>query len=70
MLVGYEWVRDRGNPILAPLGDSAFESTRCMNPFVLRVDDEYRLYYSGGDDEGRQRICWATALRAAGSSPK
>ncbi len=32
-----------------------------MNPFVVRVDSEYRLYYSGGDAEGIQRICLATA---------
>ncbi len=31
-----------------------------MNPFAVRVDDEYRLYYSGGDTAGHQRICLAT----------
>ena len=32
-----------------------------MNPFVLRVASEYRLYYSGGDLDGIQRICLASA---------
>lgn len=32
-----------------------------MNPFVMRVGDRYHLYYSGGDDEGVQRIGRATA---------
>lgn len=31
-----------------------------MNPFVVRVGDEYWLYYSGGDAHGHQRICLAS----------
>lgn len=63
MFAGFEWVRDQANPILPPLVDSVSESARCMNPFVLEIEDEYRLYYSGGDEQGKQRICWATAAR-------
>ena len=55
------WFRDPRNPILPPVKGSAFDSTRCMNPWVMRVGDEYHLYYSGGDDQGRHRICLATA---------
>lgn len=55
------WERDLRNPILPPGEPGSFDSTRCMNPWVLREGDEYHLYYSGGDDEGRQRICLATA---------
>jgi predicted GH43/DUF377 family glycosyl hydrolase len=55
------WIRDAANPVLPPLPGSPHESTRCMNPFVLRVGSHYRLYYSGGDDQGRQRICLAIA---------
>jgi predicted GH43/DUF377 family glycosyl hydrolase len=55
------WVRGERNPIL-PLGKpGTFDSHRCMNPWVLRVDDEYRLYYAGADDNGYHRICLATA---------
>jgi len=61
MLAYYKWQRDSGNPVLPPDPNSACESTQCMNPFVLRIDDEYRLYYSGGDAEGIHRICLATA---------
>jgi hypothetical protein len=32
-----------------------------MNPWVIRVGDEYRLYYGGGDADGKRRICLATA---------
>jgi len=32
-----------------------------MNPFVVRVNGEYRLFYSGGDADGSQRLCLATA---------
>ena len=50
-----------GIPVLPPIPESSYDSTRCMTPFVVRVGDEYRLYYSGGDNEGFQRICLATA---------
>lgn len=55
------WVRDARNPILPPGEAGGFDSRRCMNPWVLRVGDEYHLYYAGSDDKGRQRICLATA---------
>jgi len=55
------WVRDPRNPILPPNPDSAYDSTCCMNPWVVRAGDELRLYYAGGDREGRRRICLATA---------
>ena len=61
MLAHFKWKRDPANPILPPDANSACESTRCMNPFVVRVGDDYRLYYSGGDTEGHQRICLAIA---------
>ena len=61
MLAQYRWQRDPANPILPPDSDSAHESARCMNPFVLNVAGEYRLYYSGGSAAGIQRICLATA---------
>ena len=54
------WQRDARNPILPP-SDSTFDSNRCMNPWVIRDENTYKLYYSGGDKNGRQRICLATA---------
>ncbi len=61
MLAHYTWKRDRGNPVLPPDPVSAFESTRCMNPFAVSVNGELRLYYSGGGANGIQRICLATS---------
>ena len=61
MFAKFDWIRDPANPILAPEADRPFECYRCMNPFVVRVGEEYRLYYSGGDVDKRQRICLATA---------
>jgi len=58
------WTRDEANPVVPPIAAPAMgglESTRCMNPFILRVGDEYRLYYSGGDAGHVQRLCLATA---------
>ena len=57
----FDWRRDPQNPVLPPQPGGAYDSTRCMNPFALRAGDEYRLYYSGGDAQGHQRICLATA---------
>lgn len=56
----HRWQRDPRNPILPP-GGGPFDVGRCMNPFVLRHDDEYWLYYAGADNEGRRRICLAIA---------
>jgi hypothetical protein len=62
-LARIRWTRDPANPILPPVPGSAYDSTRCMNPFVVRLEHEWRLYYAGGDDQDRHRICVATAPR-------
>ncbi|MDA1017365.1 MAG: hypothetical protein O3A00_23280 [Planctomycetota bacterium] len=55
-----EWVRHDSNPILPPR-KGEFDSTRCMNPWVVQAGETYRLFYSGGDDKGTQRIGVGTA---------
>ena len=55
-----EWIRDEGNPVLPPRKGS-FDASRCMNPWVIRDQDTYRLFYSGGDVNGKQRIGVASA---------
>ena len=57
--VDFNWQRDAHNPVLPPL--EAYDISRCMNPFAVVHDDQLRLYYSGGDKDGHQRICLATA---------
>lgn len=55
------WDRDERNPVL-PLGKpGTFDSHRCMNPWVVRIDDAFHLYYAGADGKGYHRICLATA---------
>lgn len=56
----HQWQRDTRNPILPP-GPEWYDVRRCMNPFIVHQDDQYYLFYSGGDQEGVQRICLATA---------
>lgn len=56
----HRWEKHPGNPVLPP-GGGDFDVSCCMNPFVLRVGDEYYLYYAGGDRAGTRRICLATA---------
>jgi predicted GH43/DUF377 family glycosyl hydrolase len=56
----HRWEKHPGNPVLPP-GGGDFDVSCCMNPFVLRVGDEYYLYYAGGDRDGTRRICLAIA---------
>ena len=56
----HKWQRDPRNPVLPP-GGGWFDEKCCMNPFALRIGDEYYLYYAGADKDGRRRICLATA---------
>lgn len=56
-----KWVRHKNNPILPPRSAGHFDSTRCMNPWVLREGDQYRLFYAGGDDRSVHRIGFGTA---------
>ena len=56
----HQWQRDDRNPILPPKGIPE-DVGCCMNPFVLRHNGEYWLYYAGADKSGRRRICLATA---------
>jgi len=55
----HAWVRDARNPVLPP-GGGLFDKTCCMNPFVVKKDAEYWLFYAGGDEKSRRRICLAT----------
>ena len=54
------WERHEENPVLPPRKGDFFDVGRCMNPWVVKVGDRYRLYYSGKDGQGRQRIGMAT----------
>jgi len=56
----HAWVRDPRNPVF-PNGPAEFDTTACMNPFVLRRGDEYWLYYAGGNKQGNRHICLAVA---------
>lgn len=57
----FTWQRDPANPVLPPRPDSTFDSHSCMNPWARRdADGGWRLFYAGGDSEGRRHICVAT----------
>lgn len=56
----HAWQRDSRNPVLPP-GPADFDNAACMNPFVVRQDDTYFLFYAGGTPEGNRLICLATA---------
>jgi len=55
----HQWVRNQANPIVPPR--ESFDKARCMNPFVIRRDEEYWLFYGGADTQRQHRICLATA---------
>ncbi|WP_417388185.1 hypothetical protein [Gimesia sp.] len=56
-----QWKREAQNPILPPRAAGNFDSTRCMNPWVVRQENQYQMFYAGGDDKGLHRIDIATA---------
>jgi hypothetical protein len=43
---------DAAEPFLPPAPGSSYDSTVCMNPFILREGDEWRLFYAGADTRG------------------
>ncbi|TWU17768.1 hypothetical protein Pla52o_49830 [Novipirellula galeiformis] len=55
-----QWVRNENNPVLPPR-KGEFDSSRVMNPWVVRADETYRVFYSGGINGKKQRIGFATA---------
>ena len=59
-LAKWKWQRNEKNPIIAPVKGSTYDSNRTMNPFVVRMGDQYRIYYAGAGS-GVHRICLATA---------
>jgi predicted GH43/DUF377 family glycosyl hydrolase len=63
----HQWEKHPNNPVLPP-GGGPFDAMACMNPFALRVGDEYYLFYAGGEGtvlqsgvRGNRRICLAIA---------
>jgi len=55
----HNWQRDARNPVFPPLED--FDCSACMNPFVIRRENEYWMFYAGGDAANARRICLAIA---------
>ena len=60
MFKPHNWRRDPLNPVLPP-GPNWFDAGCCMNPCVQRVGDHYYLFYGGGGNDGKRRICLAIA---------
>lgn len=54
------WIRSGPSPVLPPGGHAA-DFGCCMNPWAVRIGDQYHLYYAGADKDGFRRICLATA---------
>jgi len=55
------WIKDSANPVLPPIESDPFEKKCAMNPYAVRIGDEYHLYYAGADENQMRRICLATA---------
>lgn len=60
-LDGIAWVKDN-NPVLTPDNNlSSFDNHRVMNPFVLKKDGIYYMYYTGVNSDGKWQIGLATS---------
>ena len=53
--------KNAASPFLPPNRSSTYDSSVCMNPNIVQVDDEWRLYYAGADHRSIHRIALATA---------
>lgn len=47
---GLHWTKHPANPVLTPSPDSPYDSQYTSSQSVLRVGDEYRMYYAGRVD--------------------
>lgn len=57
---GIYWQKDPDNPILTP-GPADFDSRRLLNPFVIKGDGIYYLYYTGEGWDYKWQIGLATS---------
>ena len=53
------------HPFLPPNSSSAYDSTVCMNPMIVKVDEEWRLYYAGADNSSKHRIACRSPTASA-----
>lgn len=54
------WIRAADNPVFPLGGEGSPDQSSTMNPCILRVDDQWWMYYAGGDAAGHRQICLAT----------
>ncbi len=67
---GIKWEKDKNNPVLTPSTDeNAFDRRRVLNPFVLRKDDKYYMWYTGQNKDGRWQIGLATEFLIPTNTP-
>lgn len=59
---GINWIKEK-LPVLTPSSDNseAFDYSRVMDPFVMKVNDVYYMYYTGEDKNGKWQIGVATS---------
>ena len=55
------WIRAGAAPVFPPGAATQADCGCCMNPWVIRIGNDYHLYYAGADPEGFRRICLAVA---------
>lgn len=59
---GIRWTKDANNPVLRHSTDpNAFDSYRVMDPYVIKKDGKYFLYYTGENNRGTWQIGLATS---------
>ena len=59
---GIHWMKDPDNPVLSPsYNPNTFDYQRVGDPFVIKKDDIYYMFYTGLDNNGRWQIGLATS---------
>ncbi|MFB3902680.1 MAG: hypothetical protein ACE15E_04450 [Acidobacteriota bacterium] len=56
----WEW-KKLASPVIRPGFGGRYDGKVARAPYVVQIGEEYRMYYTGGDDTGKLSICMATA---------
>ncbi len=58
---GIKWIKDKDNPVLKHTANpDDFDYARVMDPFLVKKDGIYNMYYTGENKDGRGQIGLAT----------
>lgn len=58
---GIEWTKFTGNPVLVPGGTGDWDEARIHGPYVVNLESEFRMWYTGTRPDDVSQIGYATS---------